>query len=692
MNEQELRQLYDRYTPNVPFEQFVQDMQDPEYRSEFLRYTMSQMVGRSDQGVKQDPNLGPQPFKMQVPSIIQQAKPSPDQQPAPESVYDNLGLSPDRQEYVTREEDEAQKPQQPPLIGARPQETPFLSPLQIEQKYEKPPVKENIDFATSTSSPFVLNSELKRLKTSPISEDPTPAVGIAKKVIDLENLYARSVKEKTAILKYKYNNFIQDRWNEYSGSIQSEADKQKIENLIKKEAEFFLRNEQAKLEAEVQPFYDAYTEVYNSDMNQMAMKNPTMANAYFRERSMAYSQMGTGERTLRNLLALPALSSAQSVLADVIPGMWASAMAISDNGTYEDAIANKYMRENRLNYGMARQRMAPGQKMQDPKQWQAQIANTAVREEIDRVGQEQFNLDKKEFEKAQSARRAMRLEYAAEQEGEAAGKMASFAPSWKESSGILGISEYIQRQIGQAAAFAVPTVAVSATGAGAPAAFVAGAAMMYGVEAGSSYSESINALRDKYPKLSTQEILQQNLDEPYRDAAVRTGVINAALEQVSNLTMIGKFIPKSSIVKFIDKFVNSRTGKITIGSTVEGTTEWVQKKDQRYQQYLADGMSHHDALEKALEQDDSEEFIAGAVGGGGVSTIASFFNSKKKAMADAITSKISTGDPELDKQIDDEARDAQLINPPKGDLPTQPTPVEQPTVTPTQYIENRDSS
>lgn len=674
MNEQELRQLYDRYTPNVPFEQFAQDMQDPDYRSEFLKYTMSQLVGRGGQpSTPQQEQQGPQPFKLQVPSVIQQAAPKqptqePAQQPVQEPVQDPFAQQETQVPYRPDYMQESAPEEEVPMIGARPKPTPFLTGQEIEQKYEKPPVREEFDFAKATSSPMLLTAELNRLKNAPISEEPTPAVGIAKKVTEAEDLYARAVKEKTNLIKYKYKNFIQSRWEEYAGAIQSEADKKIIIETIQKEGDFFLKNETEKLQSEVQPFYDTYAEIYNSDINQMAMKNPTMANAYYKERAQAYSDMGTGERTLRNALMLPAFSSLQSTIADVIPGMWAAAQAANEGDTYEQALASKYMRENRLNYGLARQRMTPGQQMEDQAQWQQRMGKTAVDEEINRVGREQFELDKKEFQKAQAARRALKLEYAYQQQGEAAGKMSAFAPTWQEVSGPLGISEYVQRNIAQAVGFSIPTV-LGSMAAGPVGGFAAGQAMMYGVEAGSAYLESIDALREKFPKLSTEEILRQNIDEPYRDAAVRTGIINAALEQVSNLTILGKFIPKGSVVKFIDTFVKSRVGKITLGTTVEASTEWVQKKDQRYQQYLADGMSHHDALEKALAQDDTEELIAGGVGGGGMSTIASFFNTKKKATADAIVSNVSTGNPELDNQIDSEARNAQLINRQKGDLP-----------------------
>lgn len=229
------------------------------------------------------------------------------------------------------------------------------------------------------------------------------------------------------------------------------------------------------------------------------------------------------------------------------------------------------------------------------------------------VGDEQYAKDKLDYINKFAKKKLGLLEYSDKQEKEAHEKLKGLPQSWEDAKGPWGIEQYIEKNLGQVAGLAIPTIAASAVHPGLGA--VVGFASMGLMEKGEAFKEGITLL-EQHTGLNREEIFATKADDLLQETSTKSGIVNGMLEYVGTVSVVGKFMPKSYITQLISKFAKNKGSQATVGTFVEALTEWVQAKDTHYAAAVGAGATHEDALKSSYETDDSEQFIAGLTGGG----------------------------------------------------------------------------
>jgi hypothetical protein len=439
--------------------------------------------------------------------------------------------------------------------------------------------------------------------------------------------------------------YAESRMKYYKSISKTEQDLKANNDKFLREVEAYSKVQNDIVNGEIKPYYEEFAKAVN---------NPILAQSGDVETGAAFEK-GFQQSSLRlkNMFGKPEFTtetyqpdgyidkiispfrsfakSFQSTLADQIPAELYSFRSSTISGvSFDDTLARAYKAKNRI--------IPPrGGASSD---WENRIKTQAIQERIDEIGQEAYDKEKADYDKKQVDQKLRLDKESAREKGEAAARMYGIPSSFEEAKqkGILGLGQFTGSMMGQVTGFAAPGMVASALtgGTAIPAAVSLGT--MLAVEKGSAYSEGVELLREKYPDLTKEQIYAKNLDADLREASTRTGLTNAALEYVGQLSVFGRFIPKNKVVQLFDKLVDKMPAKglsrITIGTMGEGLTEWIQRKDTRINNYMAvDGLSFGDALDKAMEQDDSEDFIGGAIGGGGMALIGESANAANRKIA-----------------------------------------------------------
>lgn len=648
MNEQLLKTLYERYNLSKvgTFEEFATDMQKPEVqKSVFDTYGLSK-VGTFEEFQS---DLG--------------ARPQPSYSPETAPVQSGTGATAIKAE--TPEELKAQWPEQAQL--------PRSNEAQLN------------DF----------NTPQRGVLETFVSPDVPGSIEAASRVSKAQSLLAKALKEKEDQAIIRSQNFQRQRWKELSAGIRTQQDYEYALEILKSELDSFAKSEGQRVELEIAPFQNNYIKEYNSDLNQLAIKNPALADGYYRTKTQeSFKDTDQSTKSFWEQVISPVSEAATKfygVLADQMPGSTASFVASRMNADYDDAIFERtvppsvideyvggslsdkawFLQTTPANLPAAyaqrelkREQALQALKIKAVENYkQGKVQNYMEVFGLDeaqatRKAEEDYNREKKEYQDQQVKKKKDLLTYAQEQSGEFQGRTAEFAPTWDDAKGISGVSGFIAGSIGQTLGYAVPAIAAAAASGGSGVvATIAGAGSMMLAEGGGAYEAGMDKLKELNPKLSTDQILAQSLDKGIQDAASRTAIINGLLEYAGQLTAIGKLIPKSLITKYVEKALAVKGAQFTIGATFEGATELTQGVNTIYQNNLGLGMSQQEAFDDAISKASKDEFLAGFFGGGGLSLISSLLE-RKKAQADVIVGQVSTNSPELDKQIDDEAEKA----------------------------------
>lgn len=439
--------------------------------------------------------------------------------------------------------------------------------------------------------------------------------------------------------------YAESRMKYYKSISKTEQDLKANNDKFLREVEAYSKVQNDIVNGEIKPYYEEFAKAVN---------NPILAQSGDVETGAAFEK-GFQQSSLRlkNMFGKPEFTtetyqpdgyidkiispfrsfakSFQSTLADQIPAELYSFRSSTISGvSFDDALARAYKAKNRI--------IPPrGGASSD---WENRIKTQAIQERIDEIGQEAYDKEKADYDKKQVDQKLRLDKESAREKGEAAARMYGIPSSFEEAKqkGILGLGQFTGSMMGQVTGFAAPGMVASALTGGTAIPAAVSLATMLAVEKGSAYSEGVELLREKYPDLTKEQIYAKNLDADLRDASTRTGLTNAALEYVGQLSVFGRFIPKNKVVQLFDKLAEKVPAKglsrMTIGTLGEGLTEWIQRKDTRINNYMAvDGLSFGDALDKAMEQDDSEDFIGGAIGGGGMALIGESANAANRKIA-----------------------------------------------------------
>jgi hypothetical protein len=247
------------------------------------------------------------------------------------------------------------------------------------------------------------------------------------------------------------------------------------------------------------------------------------------------------------------------------------------------------------------------------------------------------------------------LQEAEVQDIEGQSKTAGIPKTTDEIKGIGSAARYALGTVGQVGGLALASIPTLGT-----------AALV--LEKGEAYGQSLDEL-EKATGLTREQILDSNLDEKARAYSTTSGLINATLENLSNLVVIGKFVPKGTIVKGLMKIFGSRAGRFGTNAVMEGTTEFIQALDTKLASKMSTGKSFEEAWTSITPEEWEqmrEEGYAGAVGGGILGGISPSAKTKdtdvKKQIVDEIANEVaSTGKPEIDGVIDAEVQSAEEL-------------------------------
>ena len=432
-------------------------------------------------------------------------------------------------------------------------------------------------------------------------------------------------KKKAEDISGELELYAQQRKDYYEGLIKTEADLERYNKEFQAELETYQNNLINTGDFEIKKYYDLAAQANNDPILSRARTDAEYRKGFEEKRGASlfdyqFEDDSFIDQYLMAAYAVP--TQFASTILDQIPAGYYKTKAAQSIDFEKDVIVPRIYRET-------------GVRFYDPA-----IIKKKLEEYKSRVGEEQYEKEKTEYIKSKINERLDYLKKASRQEGQAAALTYGLPDSFKEAKdkGLFGILQYSAKLQGQVAGFAALSLATAALTGGAAAPALVSGLTMYNVEKGEAYGEGLDLLKEKY-NLTTEEILNKNLDADLRDASTRAGMINAALEYVGQLTVFGKAIPKNKIVTLIDKLAE-RAGNvpglkagagITLATLGEGLTEWVQRKNTRIQNYMAvDKLSFSEAFDKAMEQDDTEDFLGGAVGGGGMHLISSAVSNEVK--------------------------------------------------------------
>lgn len=303
---------------------------------------------------------------------------------------------------------------------------------------------------------------------------------------------------------------------------------------------------------------------------------------------------------LGETLAAPVESAVRGTVAaatDMLPGMVAAGEAGMAKNDYENTIINQAYPTVSTPQGPVRQNITE------------EMRQAALNNYLNKVGPEQFKIEKDAYELNQLRRRADLLKYSDQQDEE---RRETLGDTPQTTGEIKDIKTALQ-WLGGAAGNALGT---------APA-MIAGPVFPFLMEKGEAYKESLGKIQEQ-TGLSRDEILALDLDKAARENSDISGTINTGLEIAGNLAVFGRFIPKKLATKFITKVASSKLGAPAVAAMGEGVTEYIQALDTKLAAYMSTG-KYADVFEaaNAFTSEDWEQInqsaYSGLAGGGLIS-------------------------------------------------------------------------
>lgn len=443
-------------------------------------------------------------------------------------------------------------------------------------------------------------------------------VETAKTIATKKKEYDDLFTQKEAEFKESVESFQNKRLAELQKLVKTSSDADKYNKILKEETEAFITQKEAEFNKELEPKFKEFLKSMNTpfaDANYRKGYQDTMN----REVS-GLEKLVTGEyldKVIPGETFTDFRKSLVSTMTDQLPVGVASGVAGTMTVDFDEYIVAQHSTFNKGDYWDPEKALENRKKVEREKY-------------IKKVGKEQYEKEKKEWESKRLEEKQGLMNYSTRQEGE--GEASSPHLTWEDAKLQGKKLNYVGKNVGQVLGLAAPTVVASAINPNLGAAV--GFAGMSLMEKGEAYKEGLSLIEQR-TGLSQEEIFKTNADNLLRDSSTRSGLINGLLEYIGQVATVGKFMPKNQLVNLLDKVVKNRAAKVTIGSLTEGLTEWMQSKDTHYAAAIGDGKSHEEALQYALEQDDTESFIAGLSGGGvlsGVSQIKDYISEKANAI------------------------------------------------------------
>ncbi len=383
-------------------------------------------------------------------------------------------------------------------------------------------------------------------------------------------------------------------------------------NASEYEIKQFAEKEKKKLDEAIEPQYQKYRGAISQ-----IQRDPDFAKGFTESyKNEIKSSAPRGSSPIAPLPEIPQvtafLKSVVSMLGDTFLGGQASGLAGSMSTDFDqNLLSTRGWREEETTRRVSKE--------------------DAKREYIKRVGQEQYDKEKQEFIDRITATKEELSKFSKKQEGEAAGYLHQLPATWEEAKqkGALGISEYISKNTGGVVGLAAPAVAASLINPYLGVAIMGQSAVA--IEKGEAFNKGIEMLEEN-TGLSRKELYEKDLDSLLRDTSTQSGLINGTMEFVSELTMIGKFLPKGTLPKMLSRVLKNAAIQIPASTLIEGSTEWAQAIDTDYAalkgQVDKDGnpIYTHDQIMGILNKNIDEgaydeDFIGGVTGAMGMSGI-----------------------------------------------------------------------
>ena len=442
-------------------------------------------------------------------------------------------------------------------------------------------------------------------------QNVSPAVANAFDVSRKGKEYQRAVKSAKVNILKKQEEHARKTIAEKQALIKTQEDADRENKLLGEELELIRNNEVEKAQAEIAPKYKEFQEAFNSPF-----KNKEFAQG-FRESYHGgdVSPMEELEKQMPGLNFLPTLGKSlgkgiSTAILDQIPGGSASAFAGAMTANFDNYLVSQRSTFNPNDY------------------WNPELAfekrkKEVVADYIKENGKEKYEEEKAKFETERAEQKKTLTDYAEQQQGESAAKVAGIPEKIGDIKNPTEAIQYAGKNVGQTLGFMAPTIAAGlvnpALGAG------VGMGINSAVEKGEAYQEGLNLLEQT--GLSKTELFKSDADKLLRESSTRSGLINGMLEYVGAITTVGKFMPKNYVAQTLQKMLKGNVAAgITVGALTEGVTEWAQAKDTHYAAAIGAGANPEQAREYAMHQDDSEDFYAGVTGGLGISGAAHVIN------------------------------------------------------------------
>jgi hypothetical protein len=369
--------------------------------------------------------------------------------------------------------------------------------------------------------------------------------------------YTNATKAKGEQVVAKLTDFATQRSKELQAGIKTEADLERARETFKQEIGVLQNKLVEEAEFEVKPVFEELA----------ALKQSPLENKEYRDRFAKEYQAQKMREKITPMLKIPGVGNLLTNIGvgagDILPGGVASGTAGSISLDYDEEI----LRDAKARYNSA-----------------------------GRYSNARFKQTKEEaaYEANQLARKTSLLDYAKGQHIEAEASTSDFPKTWEEAKagGFSGIGSYVLKNTGQSLGLAAPTLVASAVNP-----YLGGAvgyAAMAGLEKGEAFELGVSKLEES-TGLSRDEIFKQNLDATLRETSTRSGAINGLLEYIGTMSAVGKLVPKNVITNLLEKAVKNKAlnaaGELTLGTTVNGITEWLQAKNTNIAALQGDGYS-----------------------------------------------------------------------------------------------------
>lgn len=525
-------------------------------------------------------------------------------------------------------------------------------PLGILSKKKEDTVSAQSSEGGGTGQPSENSSTVSSPQSTPSEKNGkiNPAVANAFEVSRRGKEYQQIVRAKSKAITDKINAYRAKTIAELQPTIRTQEEADAANKKLNEDLHNIYQTEVGKANEEILPVKKAFHEAYNS---------PFKDKEYAKGFQETYSPNAPTQFPLTTSM----VKAAQSAFTDLLPGQSAAAMAGLETANYDKFLVNKLSTFNPNDYW-------------NPEAAYKKREKEVVDKYIKEVGLPQYEKEKKEFEEERSKEKEKLLEYSARQEGQAAGKLGEYPASFKDIKDVPTALQYIGKNIGQTAGFMAPTIATSLINPTLGAA--TGLTLNSAVEKGEAYKEGLGLIEEN-TGLSKKELFRIDADAALRDATTRSGLINGLMEYASEITTVGKLMPKNYLAASIANLMrNKKALGISVGTATEGITEWLQAKDDHYAAAIGARQTPEEARDYAMGQDDTEEFLAGITGGLGVSGIAHAVNphtdriDKTTEEIDNKFGKIET--PNLDKQLNKEEHASKISgSAPVGEFTERPS-------------------